>query len=349
MRAPGVAWLALAVAGCAPGSSTPTWSASDATYASFEVDSTEDAAPRLERRQDVLDDTGDDAISVPADVSGRVEDVADSIERPGFDITSVDVTAAPDTSAEPPAPVVGDPSDCSASPIVCGPDDLPLVNPAPIEPPGVGGCPAGMAPVDAFCVDRWEATLALEGPAAELSAWSPYRHPTAGDSVRAMSAPGLVPQGYISQPVAAAACERAGKRLCSNTEWLRACRGPDSLTWPYGDGPGGTCNDARACHPAVQYFESSADWIWSELGHPCLNQLPAGLAQTGDHPGCVTAEGAWDMAGNLHEWTSDPNGTFRGGFYVDTAINGPGCLYATTAHSVYHWDYSTGFRCCADP
>ena len=54
------------------------------------------------------------------------------------------------------------------------------------------------------------------------------------------------------------------------------------------------------------------------------------------------------MMGNLHEWTADPDGTFRGGFYVDTVINGPGCLYATTAHATSHWDYSTGFRCCAD-
>jgi hypothetical protein len=53
--------------------------------------------------------------------------------------------------------------------------------------------------------------------------------------------------------------------------------------------------------------------------------------------------------GNLHEWTADPAGTFRGGFYVDTKLNGPGCLYATTAHDSSHWDYSTGFRCCADP
>ena len=37
-----------------------------------------------------------------------------------------------------------------------------------------------------------------------------------------------------------------------------------------------------------------------------------------------------------------------GGFYVDTQINGNGCLYATTAHDTGHWDYSTGFRCCAD-
>ena len=38
------------------------------------------------------------------------------------------------------------------------------------------------------------------------------------------------------------------------------------------------------------------------------------------------------MMGNLHEWTADPAGTFRGGYYVDTVINGNGCLYATTAH-----------------
>ena len=71
------------------------------------------------------------------------------------------------------------------------------------------------------------------------------------------------------------------------------------------------CNDARAMHPAVEYFGTSADWIWSMLGHPCINQLPASLAPTGDHPGCVSEDGAYDMVGNLHEWTADPDGTFR--------------------------------------
>jgi hypothetical protein len=40
-------------------------------------------------------------------------------------------------------------------------------------------------------------------------------------------------------------------------------------------------------------------------------------------------------------------GTFRGGYYVETQLNGHGCDYATTAHDVTYWDYSTGFRCCA--
>jgi hypothetical protein len=52
--------------------------------------------------------------------------------------------------------------------------------------------------------------------------------------------------------------------------------------------------------------------------------------------------------GNLHEWIADPRGTFKGAFYVDTVINGDGCRYTTTAHNNQYWDYSTGFRCCAD-
>ena len=77
------------------------------------------------------------------------------------------------------------------------------------------------------------------------------------------------------------------------------------------------------------------------------------LAGFTDHevPVIVRGEGCYvyDQHGNLHEWVDDPDGTFRGGFYVDTSLNGPGCLYATTAHDVAHWDYSTGFRCCGDP
>ena len=52
---------------------------------------------------------------------------------------------------------------------------------------------------------------------------------------------------------------------------------------------------------------------------------------------------------NLHEWVDDPNGTFRGGYYMDTERNGDGCKYATTAHDFGYHDYSTGFRCCMDP
>jgi formylglycine-generating enzyme required for sulfatase activity len=165
----------------------------------------------------------------------------------------------------------------------------------------------------------------------------------------ARSAPGAVPQGYISGREAGSACGRSGKRLCSESEWGRACRGAGSTIYPWGnDRRDGVCNDARAVHPAVEFFGTGASWIWSRLGHPCINQLDDSVAATGSHPGCVSESGHFDLMGNLHEWTSDPAGTFRGGFYVDTVRNGAGCTYRTTAHDTGHWDYSTGFRCCAD-
>ena len=102
-------------------------------------------------------------------------------------------------------------------------------------------------------------------------------------------------------------------------------------------------------HPAVEYFGTADPWIYAELDNACISQIPASLAITGQFIGCVSEDGAFDMMGNLHEWTADPAGTFRGGYFVDTKINGEGCLYATTAHNTLHWDYSTGFRCCADP
>ena len=238
--------------------------------------------------------------------------------------------------------------ECLTSPISCTDTDLPLVNGVPVEPPGLDGCPDGMLGVEGFCIDRYEASLALVENDGSRSPWSPYAHP--GQlRVIALSAPGMVPQGYITQLQAGDACAENGKRLCTDAEWLRACQGSTGTTFPYGDSrQPGVCNDARTCHPVIQYFETTEGWIWSALDHPCINQLPDGLATTGEHAQCQTEDGLFDMMGNLHEWTADPTGTFRGGFYVDTEINGPGCLYRTTAHNVQHWDYSTGFRCCAD-
>ena len=231
-----------------------------------------------------------------------------------------------------------------ADSIACDPDAQPQPNTCLAEEPGDAGCPAGMAHVATFCVDRFEASLVDDTG----HAWSPYFPPT-GKTVRAVSLRGAVPQAYISQVEASAACVAAGKRLCTDTEWLRACQGPTTTTYPYGNTrEPRVCNDARSMHPAVELYGTSASWIYSHLDSPCLNQEANGLATTGAHAGCITAEGAFDMMGNLHEWTADPAGTFRGGYYVDTVLNGNGCLYATTAHDVSYWDYSTGFRCCAD-
>ncbi len=226
----------------------------------------------------------------------------------------------------------------------CDPNVRPAPNVGRSERAGTGGCPSGMLRVSTFCVDQYEASLEqLDG-----GAWSPFHNP-GSRMMRAQSIEGAVPQSAINQLQASAACANAGKRLCTDAEWQRACRGPSSFTYPYGNTRmNGVCNDARGTHPAVELYGTSSSWIYSHLDSPCLNQLPSSLDLTGANAGCVTTEGAFDMMGNLHEWTSASAGTFRGGFYADTRLNGNGCLYATTAHDVSHWDYSTGFRCCAD-
>ncbi|HEY8074901.1 MAG TPA: SUMF1/EgtB/PvdO family nonheme iron enzyme, partial [Labilithrix sp.] len=91
----------------------------------------------------------------------------------------------------------------------------------------------------------------------------------------------------------------------------------------------------------------------AHLDDPRLDQLPDTVAASGSHPGCASGYGAFDMVGNLHEWTADVHGgglgVFRGGYYQDTHLNGDGCSYKTTAHAVDYHDYSTGFRCCSAP
>jgi sulfatase modifying factor 1 len=84
------------------------------------------------------------------------------------------------------------------------------------------------------------------------------------------------------------------------------------------------------------------------MNDPQINQMPGTLALTGAFEGCSNDFGVFDMVGNLHEWISDSDGTFRGGYYMDTRLNGDGCRYTTQAHDTSYHDYSTGFRCCAD-
>jgi hypothetical protein len=239
---------------------------------------------------------------------------------------------------------------CTDPALACDPAAMPLPNEGLVEAALDPSCPPGMNAVDAFCVDRYEASLVqVADDGSVVGSFSPYWNP-AGTRVRAVSIEGAVPQGYIDGVSAAAACEEAGKRLCTDDEWLRACQGAAGHTYPYGDvAMPGVCNDARARHPAIEYFGTDDPSIWSQLGNACILQVPDGVQTTGAYVGCTSDDGMNDMMGNLHEWTADPAGTFRGGFFVDTVLNGPGCLYATVAHDVTHWDYSTGFRCCADP
>jgi hypothetical protein len=236
----------------------------------------------------------------------------------------------------------------------CNPGDRPLPNAGLRAPAGLGGCPPGMAPIEGRpgrCIDRWEAFLVeLAADGSERSV-SPYVNPD-GRLLRAESAPQAVPQAYIDAAQAARACELAEKRLCTDDEWLAACRGSAGRAFPYGATERlGTCNDHRTSNAALDDGPVSSTETQAErLQSPCVDQEPNTLMRAGSKPGCATPEGVYDLVGNLHEWTSSNAGAtaFRGGFFGDTEKNGQGCDYVTRTHDASYWDYSTGFRCCAD-
>ncbi|HUS28547.1 MAG TPA: SUMF1/EgtB/PvdO family nonheme iron enzyme [Kofleriaceae bacterium] len=219
-------------------------------------------------------------------------------------------------------------------------------------PDAAGPCPAGMAHITAtsgaFCIDRHEGALEERASDGTWSPASPFL--TVGTrTVRAVPAAGITPQGYISGVEAKAACAASGKHLCTSAEWLAACRGSANNVYPYGaTHVAGACNDAYSGHPVVNYFGTSNGVFDSQhMNDPGINQQPDSLAKGGAFTQCTTPDGVFDMHGNLHEWIDDAAGTFRGGFYADASLNGPGCTYATTAHAFSYHDYSTGFRCCA--
>jgi hypothetical protein len=223
-------------------------------------------------------------------------------------------------------------------------------------------CPSGMAlvsqaslpaetapdnPLPDYCIDRYEGSLIEITPSGERP-FSPYET-VQGRRVRAVSRAGVVPQAYISRNEADLACKASHKRLCKEAEWTAACKGKRPTTFPYGDDrKPGYCNDSGV-PPLATYYPGSPDAFGPvPMNDPRLNALAGTVSHTGQHTHCKSSWGTYDMVGNVHEWIEDPAGTFLGGYYLDTHINGDGCGYKTVAHDASYHDYSTGFRCCKD-
>lgn len=139
---------------------------------------------------------------------------------------------------------------------------------------------------------------------------------------------GAIPGTNITHPEAAALCADQGKRLCSELEWERACKGPDNRTYEYGEiYREGTCRTGR----------------------------PAQLRPSGYNVGCQSDFGVRDMHGGPFEWTADEFGrgrvdgeiSLRGGNSVDGEVFGR-CTN-TEPSSPQQRSGVIGFRCCAGP
>lgn len=129
------------------------------------------------------------------------------------------------------------------------------------------------------------------------------------------------------------ACEDSGKRLCHIAELEEACVGAGNLLYPYGNSYiGANCNGIDASGSAA--------------------------APTGSFPNCVTADGVYDLSGNVSEWSDEVKGAttgnpsynimaLQGGSYL-TPSNGLTCKFDFDVISTNAVLSSLGFRCCKD-
>ncbi len=245
------------------------------------------------------------------------------------------------------------------------------------------GCPEEMVRTANVCIDRWEISPLDKKSGRELSPLYPpaptllrrvldvwqverlsYGDPVArglelplvedwqvagGFEVKAVSRPGVLPQGYLSRDLAKRACENAGKRLCRLSEWKAACRGQAQREFPYGDHYViGACNVSRVFHAAhVLHGNSSLGHLDPRMNLVIERGVDPLLRPTGATKTCASVWGndaVYDMVGNLDEWVEDDDGGFVGGFYARTTTKG--CEARVRSHGPSYYDYSTGARCC---
>jgi sulfatase modifying factor 1 len=140
---------------------------------------------------------------------------------------------------------------------------------------------------------------------------------------------GAIATTNVSREEAATLCSSKGKRLCTELEWERACKGPANTTYEDGDD----------FHPATCELGVAADL--------------AAKRPTGELTTCVSGFGVREQHGGAWEWTSEPwgrggrkdLGVLKGGNAVAGEIAGR-CANSL-ARKPSTKSPSMGFRCCA--
>lgn len=203
---------------------------------------------------------------------------------------------------------------------------LPEPQPPTQEPTALPSCPADMVAVSSFCMDRYEAP----------------------------NQAGVPPQAMLTAKDAADFCAARGKRMCTEAEWVRACQGPAGTAFPYGK--------------TYQRSRCNDDKVWKVPSWTTLGTWPSAAAQaeakrlyqadrSGSRTGCVSAEGVYDLTGNVAEWVvrSFPNsknydhvmkGCYWSGCYGGSS---PSCGFVNPAHPGSFRTYEAGSRCCLTP
>lgn len=139
---------------------------------------------------------------------------------------------------------------------------------------------------------------------------------------------GAAPTVKVAWLDAKRACEKLHRRLCTETEWEKACKGPSGLRYPYGN-----AFDANAC--------ATEDAAGQDRT----------LATSGRYSRCRSGYGVFDLSGNAAEWTAT---SYAGGGKVvkGGAFNKQDYAARCSARKsagASNRSAEVGFRCCADP
>jgi formylglycine-generating enzyme len=159
---------------------------------------------------------------------------------------------------------------------------------------------------------------------------------------------GESPEVFVNWEQAKEKCRAAGKRLCRRSEWVLACEGPKRMPFPWGfRRQPSPCNIDRTPIPFDEPAMEREETREGELAR--LWQADP----IGSHPDCVSSYGAFDMSGNVDEWTDneldDPDtnrpSTLNGGYWGPVRDT---CRLTTKSHGPLFRFYQVGFRCCRD-
>ncbi|HVO29684.1 MAG TPA: protein kinase [bacterium] len=140
---------------------------------------------------------------------------------------------------------------------------------------------------------------------------------------------GEMPAVNVTFAQAQTACAKEGKRLCSEEEWERACKGNDGTRFPYGDKfQAGVCNVGSTDKPNAP-------------------------RASGTFPQCGRDDGLRDMSGNVWEmtasaWPDDANARVIKGGSAKLPAWGARCAYRDSVPVSKGAD-DVGFRCCSKP